>query len=376
MKITVHRQGLLAVCKTVLGMVPSGKNINPVLNNFKVVTHDDGLTMQATDTEMGLRLEFRSVQVQEAGAALWPAQRITAILAELPDENLTITSTQGSTRIVTDSAEFELPGEDPQNFPDLPEPISESGYSLLAGDLARCLRRTLFAVADENTRYTATKGVLWNFKNLALDLVATDGRRLATERMELEEVCEPKEPVLPVLPGKAVQALAKLLTDPDERVLVSISANEALLRSERGTLYTRLVDGRFPAWQAVIPREADCLATAQVSASSLQTALRQAATMTDVESNRVLFTWEANKLTLSARGQQVGRSRVSIPVTFTGQPLEINLAPSMLLDFLRVLPTDQEVTWHLKDSSSPVLLTGDGNYRYVAVPIVVKERES
>jgi len=373
MKITVHRQGLLALCKTILGVIPTGKQVMPVLANFQVSTTDNGITVQGTDTEIGLRLDLRSVAVLEAGAALWPAAKLTAILGELPDDSLTITSDNTTTTIVTDSTEFELPGEDPSIFPDMPVVSGLVGYSLLASDVQKFITRTLFAVAEENARYTATRGILWDVRGTALHLVATDGRRLAVTEQEVETNGTAPPQGQPVVPEKALVLLARLLTDPDERIMVTLRANEILVQSERGLLYSRLVEGRFPNWQAVIPASKDCVATAKVRVGVLLTAVRQAATMTDEQTRRVQFAFTDGRLTLSAQGPQTGRAKVAIPIAFTGPALTIYLAPQAVLDFLKVLPTDEEVTWHLQDATSPSLLTTADHYRYVLVPIVVKE---
>src|SRR5262245_20564270 len=152
MKIVCHREGLLAACQLASVAVAS-RDVKPVLRNLKAVVGDDRCTLMATDLELGLRLDVRGIKVEEPGEGLWPTSRLTAILREATDEELVIETTPDRCVVRGQTNEFEMPGEDPAAFPDIPAFAEEKYHELTAGVLRDMIRRTLFAVAaSEHTR--------------------------------------------------------------------------------------------------------------------------------------------------------------------------------------------------------------------------------
>src|SRR5262249_14689073 len=134
----------------------------------------------ATDTEVGIRIDVRSVTVEEPGEAMLPVARIIAILRESTDEEVTIEANPGSCVLRGRYNEFEMPSEDPSAFPDFPAFVEEKYHEISAGVLREMIKRTQFSAAvAEQARYGATTGVLWELDENHLRLVATDGRRLA-----------------------------------------------------------------------------------------------------------------------------------------------------------------------------------------------------
>lgn len=373
MKVICHREGLLSACQLVSVAVAS-KDVNPVLRNLKAVVEPDRLTLLATDTEVGVRMEVRSVKVDEPGEALWPAARIVSILREATDEELTIESSPAACLLRGESAEFEMPGEDPAVYPDFPTFTEDKYHEVAAGVLRTMIHRTTFAVADDNARYTATKGVLWELSADSARLVGTDGKRMAVaDGAAKAHDGHGTAGQSPVVPIKAMTLLERSLNEPDEMIRIGFRPNEVLIKLERSVIYSRLVEGRFPNYKQVIPQKHG--AKVKLIVGPFQTALRQAAIMVDEESKRVGFAFTKNKLTLQARGAGAGRSRVEMPVAYDGKPLEINFDPKSLLDMLRVLEPDAELTLELNDSTAPVVFRNDaGDYLYVVAPVVVKDQ--
>src|SRR5262249_11142541 len=177
MKAVCHGEGLLSACQLVSVAVQT-RDIKPILKNIKAIAQDDRCTLMATDLELGIRLEVRGLQVEEAGEAMLPAARLIAILRESPDEQLSLSADQNACVVPGQSNQFEIPGEDPPHFPDLPEFTDEKSHETPAGTLREMIRRTVFAAAVESARYSMT-GVLWELEGDRARLVATDGRRLA-----------------------------------------------------------------------------------------------------------------------------------------------------------------------------------------------------
>jgi DNA polymerase-3 subunit beta len=157
-------------------------------------------------------------------------------------------------------------------------------------------------------------------------------------------------------------------------VRVCFRPNEVLLKTERAMIYSRLVEGRFPDYRKVIPQKHNV--KVHLTAGPFQTAVRQAAIMTDDESKRVMFTFAKKKLTLEAQGSESGRSHVEMPLDYEGKSLKISFDPKFVLDMLRVLEPDTALTLEMNDSSSPAVFKAEPHYLYVVVPLVGGSDES
>lgn len=366
MKVVCRREELLSAFQLASVAVPA-RDVKPVLRNVKVIAEDERCTLLATDLELGICLEVPGLAVEEPGAMLLPAHRLLAILRESPDETLVFETTGQSCLVRGDRSEFELGGEDPAEFPDVPMFSANASHEVSAGVLRELIRRTSFAAAVDSNRFAFT-GVLCELDGLVARLVATDGRRLAVAEGEASahEGHSTKGKVH-ILPTKALHLLERNLQDPDERIRVSLSANEALFQTTRATISTRLVEGRFPPYRDVFPKKPAVKVTLPVAA--FHAAVRQAAVMTDQESRKVVLGFAKGKLTLRAQGSDVGRSRIEMPLDYDGKPLEIAFNPQLLTDMLRALHGIEAVDLALTDVSSPVLFRCGQNYSYIVMPL-------
>jgi DNA polymerase-3 subunit beta len=372
MKAICHREGLLAACQ-LASVAVAARDVKPILRNFKAIVEGDRCTLMATDLELGIRLEVRSIKAEEPGEAILPAARLVSILRESTDEELTVEAGPDSCVVRGQFNEFEMPGEDPAAFPDIPSFTEEKYHELTAGTLRGMIRRTLFAAASaEHARFGATTGILCEFEDEQARLVATDGRRLAlAEGPSTAKGGHSTKGQMPVVPTKTMGLLERTLHEEDEIVRVSLRPNEVLIRTERAMIYSRLVEGRYPNYRQVLPQKHNYKVPLAVGA--FQQAIRQAAIMTDEESKRVVFNFAKKKLTLQARGLEAGRSKVEMPLEYDGKAIEISFDPKFLLEMLRVLEPEAQITLEMVDSNSPALFRCDTNYLYVVVPLVVKE---
>jgi DNA polymerase-3 subunit beta len=372
MKAICHREGLLAACQ-VASVAVASRDVKPILRNFKAIVEGDRCTLMATDLELGIRLEVRSVKVEEPGEAILPAARLVSILRESTDEELTVEAGPDACVVRGQFNEFEMPGEDPAAFPDIPSFAEEKYHELTAGTLRTMIRRTVFAAAAaEHARFGATTGILGEFEEDQARLVATDGRRLAlAQGPATAQGGHTTKGQMPVVPTKAMNLLERNLQEEDELVRISLRPNEVLVKTERAMIYSRLVEGRYPNYRQVLPQKHNF--KVPLTVGPFQQAIRQAAIMTDEESKRVVFNFSKKKLTLQARGVEAGRSKVELPLDYDGKAIEVSFDPKFLLEMLRVLEPDTQVALEMVDSSSPALFRCDANYQYVVVPLVVKE---
>jgi DNA polymerase III subunit beta len=366
MRADCDRESFLSACQLVSAAV-SSRDVKPILRNFKIIAEGDRCTLMATDLELGIRFDVQNLIIQEPGEAILPAARLIAILREARDARLNIEADSSACVVRGASLEFEMPGEDPSQFPDIPTFAEDKYHEISAGTLRDMIRRTIFATADETARYSMT-GVMWELDAEVVRLVATDGRRLAlAQGTATANGGHTTKGQAPVVPTKAMSLLERNLQVDEDPVKICLRANDALFRTGRAVVYSRLVEGRFPDYKQVMPRKAATKVT--LSTATFPAAVRQAAVMTDDDSKRVTFHFDHDKLTLQAQGATAGRSKVELPIVYDGKPIDINFNPAYLIEMLKVLPGDEEITLDLIDGGSPALFKHGTSYSYLVMPL-------
>jgi DNA polymerase-3 subunit beta len=363
--VTCPRTDFLAACQLAAAAVPA-RDLKPVLRNVKAVANGR-FTLEATDLECGVRVEVPGTTVQTPGEALLPADRLHAILREATDPDLTVEQGEATCTVRGTSAEFELGGGDPVEFPGFPAVAADRHHQIAAGPLREMVRRTGFAAAGESARYALT-GTLWELDGTAARLVATDGKRLAVaEGPAVAAGGHTTKGLTTVVPTKAMQLLERSLTDPAALVRVSLTANEALFQIGATTIYTRLLAGRFPPYRDILPKGGGRSVPLPVGA--FHAAVRQASILTDRDCLRVEFRFGDNMLVLATAGATTGRSTVRLPVEFAGSPTEVAFDPRFVTDLLRVLPAGGTVTLDLFGPAKPALFRFGDSYRHLLMPL-------
>ncbi len=372
MKATFDREGLLAAFQIVSTVAPA-RSPKAILQNVKLAVGKERVEVMATDLEVvGVRMEVRGVQVDQPGEALLPTGRLTSILREVTDQEIVIEATKEASLLRGTHSEFELPGDDPAQYPEVPNFEGANYHQVQANLLKEMITRTAFAAAQENARYALT-GVLWELDEEKVRLIATDGRRLAvTQGLGVMHGSHKTGVQTPVVPTKAMSLLERNLLDPEEQILVSIKPNEALFKTSRAVIYSRLVEGRYPPYKEVFPKKTT--AKVQLTVGPFQSAVRQAAILTDEESKGVDFTFAKNKLTLKAHVADRGRAKVELPIDYEGKAVDIAFQPKFLTDMLHVLEPDASVTLELVDANSAALLKAGDDYSYIIMPLTRETR--
>ncbi|HXD89267.1 MAG TPA: DNA polymerase III subunit beta [Urbifossiella sp.] len=372
MKITCPREGLLTACQLVSAAV-AARTTKPILSNVKAVAADDGLTLVAFDTEVGIRYELRGIQVKKAGEAILAVHQLTQILRESQDSDVSIEASDDGAKVLIGTGRFEMPGYPVNEFPDLP-PFEDGGryHEITAGDLRKMIRRTSFAADKKDSTRFALSGVLWEAEGKQARLVATDSKRLA--------VCEgnatlhgPAEATKGshLVPAKTMTLLDRNLTDDGELVRVALRPNEAMFQTERAMIYTRLVEGRYPPYRDIIAQtRKQSNRKIALPVESFLSRIRQAAIMSDDESKRVDLTFSPGKITMKARGAETGSSEVVMTLPeYDGEEVTIAFDPQYVVEFLRALEGEPSVMLEMSDGSKPALFQCGETYRYLVMPI-------
>lgn len=370
MKVLVNRVALVEALG-LAGSVVLSRTPKPVLTCVKLVAGETAgektLTLVATDMELAIQYTLSQVDIGSAGVALIPAQKLSDIVNNSPDDTLTLETTADTTQIKGSDAQFKVFGYNPEEYPPVAKFEGDPDFVLPAGTLRALLEKTRFAAAREMTRY-AINGVLFERRGKKLNLVATDGHRLAIARGELDQ--EGKD-VSAVVPIKAIALIDRLLTDPEQTVALQFKENKLFLQVSSdagisGTLSSSLVEGSFPPYVDVVPKETDKKAT--ISREKFFSAVRRAALLTNEESKGVRLSFANNTLSISSRAPEMGEAKIDLPVEYVGESIEIGFNPSYLIDALKVADSDQ-ITFEMKNPNKQGLLKAGNGFQYVVMPV-------
>lgn len=368
MKITCNRESLLSSFQTAATIAPS-RSPKPILQNVKIEAKKNGTILMATDMELGIRITAHDVEVETEGSAILPVARFGALLRENSDEKLSITADDQGIKVKGERSEFKLPAQNPDEFPNVEEFADDSFFEVNAMALKELIRRTLFATDTESSRY-ALGGVLLEFEKDKLTAVGTDGRRLAKMETETKSVGGYKgSDSMTIVPSKSMQLIDRaLVADAEAQVQIVARPNDVLIRSANATIYSRLVDGRFPKWRDVIPSKRDGV-DIDMSVGPVFSAVRQAAIVSSDESRGIDFTFGKGSLILSGNTAEVGQSRVEMPIPYDGDDIVLSLDHRFVSDFLKVLGSDKKFNVNVADSDSAALCSTEDGYSYVLMPL-------
>lgn len=392
MKVICDRAALMAAINTVSRAVaartPRVQLTCVKLSAVKGAKGGGELLLAGTDAEISMSLTLAQVDVQRAGDALIPADKLRQIVAAEENEpTLTIEVSQDACHIRGADAHFKLLGYPPAEFPPIPDHAAviagkdgdqaRAIFTLQAGDLRGLVERTLFATARENTRY-AINGVLLKRDGKRIEMVATDGRRLALCRGVVASDEKEAKAVSCIVPTKALNVLRDLVRDPEEIVRIAITATQVHFAfggdgkaPPRAVLVSNLVEGAFPPYEEVIPRDNDRKVV--FDRDVVRSAVGRAALLTNDDSRgvRMKFSGSGQSLELSSRAPEMGEAEIKVDLSkYEGEDLEIGFNPTFLTEALKVIP-ENEIIMELKAPNRPGLVKAGNDFLYVVMPVNV-----
>lgn len=383
MKVICDRAALQEATNLAAGVV-NPRSPRPQLACIRLTAKREGaggtLTLAATDAEISLRLTTDEVEVQEEGEALIPADKIRQIVAaQDSDPTLTLETDGEKTTIKGTGSRFLIYGFPPADFPPIPDfPKAEAAadsFSASSEGFLQLIQRTIFSTARENSRY-AINGVLLKRHNKKIEMVATDGRRLALARGSVDPGASKSEGGQCIVPTKALNLAQRLLPTAADKIRIAITDNQIMFAfddpdSPGGTVLTsNLVEGTFPPYEDVVPRDQDKKATLNVE--TLSSAVKRAALLTNEESRgvRLAFTGPQDKmLRLSSRAPEMGEAEIEVALDgYEGEGIEIGFNPAFITDALKVV-TGNDVVMELKAGNKPGLIKSGNDFLYVVMPV-------
>ena len=367
MKITCDR-GILASALAAVAPAIPGRTTRPVLNCVKLLADGDSVTLTAYDTEVGIRRTF-TAEVQRGGTCLIPHKQLADIVKESSEQMVSIEANNG-TVVRFGKSKFNLPEFPVEEFPDLPNAITDAPtHEIAAGVVRRMIRRSAFAADKKDSTRFALSGVLWEVQDGSANLVGTDSKRLA---IASGQATTPAEAVgkTALIPARSLNLLERNLGDEGELVSVQLSPSQAVFRTGQSAIYTRLVEGRYPPFRDIVSQSRKKMDTTfTMPVGEFLSRVRQAAIMADGEGKRVDMTFGQGLVTMQARGADVGSSQVEMGIDYMGADIAIAFDPSYLSEFLRVIEDAGKIDLHLADGSKPALFTVGEDYQYLVMPL-------
>lgn len=335
----------------------------PILANVLVEAIDDQLIVSATDLTVSMRM-YVDAKVLEEGAIALPARRFFQLIREIGSPQVKITALSSEiAEVTTGTSVFKINGMNKMEFPPLPDLTGSLEIGFSSSDLKQLLSKTAFSAAKDDSRYMLN-GVQLQIKEQKATFIGTDGKRLA-------KVCAPitsEHSVTGtyVIPLKAVEEMIKMLDEKEAPVRLCLLHDKVSLETGHLTLVTKLLSGQYPDVERVIP--SSLTNTLSMHREELISLLRQISLFTSEMSSSVRFSFEPGELFLSAMSSDIGEGKVSMPVDYAGEKLEIAFNPYFFLDILRH-SKDETVRFGLNDPHSPGLITDSSDALFVIMPM-------
>ena len=370
MEISISKSDLLKELTVTQGVVERKTTI-PILSNFLFEASADKLSITATDLDLSLRTACPA-KVKKEGSCTVPARKLYDYVKLLGDGEISIKLLENHwVQIRSGRSNTKMVGMARANFPALPAFPTESAIQLPAQVLRNLIAKTIFAISNEESRYTLN-GALLVLKPDAIIMVATDGHRLAHIEHSNSKIAVSGEMKI-LVPKKAMAELSTLLNSTDAPSVDFAKDESTLFFRVGGRLLTsRQLTGQFPNYEAVLPRDNN--KSVAVHCDELSAAIQRVAQFADERSSAIRLRVEKNELKISSSNTETGESEDTLETSFTGDPMMIGFNSQYLLEYLKVVGTG-DVRFEFKDSQSAGQLRPDEapdseyKYRYIVMPM-------
>ena len=366
MKFTINREALLRPLQLVAGVVERRQTL-PVLSNVLMVVDESQLSLTGTDLEVELVGCVALDGVFEKGEVTVPARKLMDICKSLPGgANIEFSLSDQQVKLKTGRSRFTLSSLPASEFPNTDEEEGSLVFTITQTSLRRLIDRTGFAMAQQDVRYYLN-GMLLEVSQNCLRSVATDGHRMAVCAVSAD--INQKERRQVVVPRKGILEMARLLTDGDKDVHISMGASHIKAQTGEFTFTSKLVDGRFPDYDKAFPRGGDKVVVG--ARQEIKQALQRASILSNERFRGVQLTLSPGNLKVVASNVEQEEAKEEVGLEYDGEDIVIGFNASYLLDVLSVLSGDS-IRITFSDPNTSVLLeegSDDGDSSYVVMPM-------
>lgn len=371
MRLTIERSALLNALGHVQNVVERRTTV-PILSNVLIEARDGVVTFAATDLDIEI-IDGANADVEQTGTLTLQAHTFYDIVRKLPDGSqvkLELAPDSGRVSITSGRSRYFLPILPASDFPSLGNGDFDKSFEIELPALARLIDRTRFAISLEETRYYLNGIYLHGANGAAgpcLRAVATDGHRLAQCDYPLPEGANDISGV--IVPRKTILELRRLLESNDEVVEIAVSEAKIRFSVGRATLTSKVIDGTFPDYERVIPKENPHLMT--VNNDEFSRAVDRVATMAIERLRPIKLGLSSDNLNLTFSNPETGEASEELEVAYQGPEMEIGFNAKYLLDIAALINGQTE--FYFRDSASPTLVkdASDPNSTFVLMPLRV-----
>ena len=366
MKITTNRNDLLAALNQVIGVVERRQTL-PILSNLLAEVQEAELKLTGTDLEIEMETSIE-VQNLEPGKTTLPARKLFDLCRGLPESaaiELNVSGDRATLR--SGRSRYTLACLSADDFSSLDTGELSQQIELPASELLKLIQRTQFAMAQQDVRFYLN-GMLLQLRPGTLNVVTTDGHRLALARYEMPDEPSSDQSADLIIPRKSIQELARLLGQVDGNVVLHFSQGQIRVQVDRLRLTSKLIDGRFPEYERVIPQHSDKHLV--LDRERLRQALARCSIFSNDKFKGVRLTLGNGTLTLQSNNPEHEEAEEVLDVDYQGEALEIGFNVVYLLDALTTMP-GQNITLSLRNADSSGLMTTseEPTLRYVVMPM-------
>ncbi len=333
MKFTITRDNLQQGLASVAASIPARTTL-PVLSNILIEADGGGVRMSGTDLDIAVSLQVPA-EVEEEGALTVPAKKLQELARELPENPVRVVTKGDRFELACGRASFRLNGMPRDEFPTFPTVDFHESWRISGEVLGNLIHQTSFAVSTEESR-PILNGVLWHLSEHEMRMVATNGHRLALMKQAVDFAGAARVDL--IVPPKALAQVERLFTASEE-IEIARSENHLGFRQEGTRIFTRLIEGPYPNYEQVIPKDNDKLATADKAA--LTQALRRMSVVASEQTHRVKLSFNPGSLRFSVESPDLGEAHEEMEVDYQGEPLDIGFNAAYLLEVLRYMPTGE-----------------------------------
>lgn len=357
MEIVIDKNDLQNVLKKAISATEK-KSALPILSNFLLEAKDNKLTVQGTDLEVHVSISVFA-KVEQEGVACVNAKRLTDISRLLPSNEVHLKLEGNSLKIKSGKTKYNLPVTSPEDFPNM-YPFPEENAFIISGDnLQKAISKTSYAASKEESRY-ALQGVLFKSVDTKIDVVATDGHRLALYTIEKVG----KGDVNILVPQKALNELKKLLTGLED-VEVAATDQYVFFRTKEWILMSRLLEGAFPDYTQVIPKEFSI--EIKLNKKEFLDAVKRVSAVVEEDVKPLKLTLLPGKLELKAYSAESGEATDEIPVDYQGEEFSISFNARYIIDAIDVIDGEEVIVKFTNPNAQTLIVPANEEDPYKAI---------
>ncbi|MDO8602477.1 MAG: DNA polymerase III subunit beta [Candidatus Omnitrophota bacterium] len=362
MKIKILKQTFLKNIQHVQNII-SSKNSLPILSNILIEAEKNKVTLTTTDLDIGISSVLET-EVEEEGSITIPAKRFNDIIKELPDEDIIISTMKNNSMVIKCSkCFFKIIGLPKEDFPKLPEFKDEPSVIMKQSVLKNMICMTHFSMSHDETRYVLN-GALFLFKGKKLAIVTTDGKRLSLVKKDIEKDGLNKAVVVP---SKTIYELNRILGDEGD-VRIMFNENQIKFDLKNITIISRLIEGDFPNYEQVVPKEPQ--EKIMIQRGQFLDGIKRAALLTTQDSQSVKFEILKNKIVISKSSPNIGEVREEIDTAYKGYEITVGFNPGYIMDALKIMPQD-EIALEVFGPDKPAVMRIEDWFLYLALPMQI-----